>query len=91
MLEKMDEFFDARLNIYDEHQLTEIESAREFYPFTAELLPESAGARVLDLGCGTGLELGEFFKLNPPCLRYGNRSCPGHARRAATEVLRSGP
>ena len=37
MLEKMDEFFDARLDIYDEHQLTEIESAREFYPLTAGL------------------------------------------------------
>ena len=39
MLEKMGEFFDSRLAMYDEHQLTAIESAREMYRFTAERLP----------------------------------------------------
>ena len=39
MLERMDEFFDRRLEGYDEHMLTEIESAQEFYPFTAACLP----------------------------------------------------
>ena len=65
MLEKMGAFFDARLDGYEEHQLTCIEGAREFYPFTAQCLPRFDGARVLDLGCGTGLELGEYFKINP--------------------------
>lgn len=65
MLEKMGEFFDNRLDGYDEHQLTCIESAGEFYPFTARCLPEKEGAHILDLGCGTGLELEEYFKLNP--------------------------
>ena len=65
MLEKMGEFFDARLNGYEEHQLTCIESATEFYPFTARQLPTEAGAKVLDLGCGTGLELNEYFRINP--------------------------
>ena len=50
MLEKMGEFFDSRLAMYDEHQLTAIESARELYRFTAERLPGRPGARVLDLG-----------------------------------------
>ena len=36
MLERMSEFFEKRLNGYDEHMLTNIKSAREFYPFTAE-------------------------------------------------------
>ena len=54
MLEKMDEFFDSRLNGYEEHMLSAIEGAEEFYPFTAEQLPIEDGARVLDLGCGTG-------------------------------------
>ncbi len=65
MLEKMSDFFEARLDGYDEHMMTAIESADEFYPFTARQLPNEPNARVLDLGCGTGLELEEYFKLNP--------------------------
>lgn len=65
MLEKMDAFFEARLDGYDEHMLTEIEGAAEFYPATADLLPKEPGAKVLDLGCGTGLELGFYFAQNP--------------------------
>ncbi len=65
MLEKMGAFFEARLNGYEEHQLTCIESAREFYPFTAGCLPKNADARILDLGCGTGLELGYYFETVP--------------------------
>ena len=65
MLEKMSDFFEARLAGYDEHMMTNIESAEEFYPFTAACLPEEANCRVLDLGCGTGLELGFYFERNP--------------------------
>ena len=65
MLEKMGAFFDSRLDDYEEHQLNAIDSARIFYPFTARCLPMEQGARVLDLGCGTGLELGYYFDLNP--------------------------
>lgn len=57
MLERMELFFEARLAGYDEHMLAEIEGAGEFYRFTAELLPRSPGSEVLDLGCGTELEL----------------------------------
>ncbi len=65
MLEKMADFFSARLAGYEEHQLTCIEGAREFYPFTASLLPRRPGAEILDLGCGTGLELDLYLALNP--------------------------
>ena len=65
MLEKMNDFFDKRLDGYDEHMMTCIESAEEFYPYTAELLPQANGAQILDLGCGTGLELEHYFKINP--------------------------
>lgn len=65
MLEKMGAFFEARLDGYDAHMMTNIQSAEEFYPFTARCLPGEPGAKVLDLGCGTGLELGEYFALNP--------------------------
>lgn len=65
MLERMDDFFAARLDGYDEHMKRNIEGASAFYAYTASLLPREAGAKVLDLGCGTGLELEEFFALNP--------------------------
>ena len=65
MLEKMNEFFEARLDGYDKHMLTNIESATEFYPFTAKQLPTFPRCRILDLGCGTGLELEEYFPLCP--------------------------
>ena len=65
MLERMSDFFEKRLDGYDEHMLTNIESAREFYPFTAECLPKADGCRILDLGCGTGLELEFYFAVNP--------------------------
>jgi tRNA (cmo5U34)-methyltransferase len=64
MLEKMSDFFEARLDGYDEHMMTNIESANEFYPFTARQLPISENSCILDLGCGTGLELQEYDKLN---------------------------
>ena len=65
MLEKMSDFFEARLDGYDEHMMTAIESADEFYPFTAKQLPTLTNSLVLDLGCGTGLELAEYYKLCP--------------------------
>jgi len=61
----MNEFFDKRLDGYDEHMMTCIESAEEFYPYTADCLPKEAGVKILDLGCGTGLELEHYFNLNP--------------------------
>ena len=64
-LERMADFFEARLDGYDAHMLSNIEGAHEFYPFTAQLLPAMSGAKVLDLGCGTGLELEYYFSLNP--------------------------
>lgn len=64
MLETMDIFFENRLVGYDEYMLTNIEGANEFYKFTASQLPMEAESEVLDLGCGTGLELEEYFSLN---------------------------
>ncbi len=71
MLEEMAAFFEARLEGYDQHMLMAIQSAQEFYPYTASLLPPQAGARVLDLGCGTGLELEEYYRINPEAQMTG--------------------
>lgn len=65
MLERMDDFFTARVDGYDEHMRQYVEEDSEFYAYTASLLPKKENAAVLDLGCGTGLELEAFFKINP--------------------------
>ena len=65
MLEKMNDFFEKRLDGYDEHMQTCIEGAGEFYPFTADCLPKKSFSDILDLGCGTGLELEAYYKSNP--------------------------
>ena len=77
MLEKMGAFFDARLEGYEAHQLGCIESAQSFYPFTAGCLPRTPGTRLLDLGCGTGLELGYYFELVPTARVTGVDLAPG--------------
>lgn len=65
MLEKMDAFFNRRIDGYEAHQLHAIEGAQAFYPYTAACLPMQDHAKVLDLGCGTGLELDFYFQRNP--------------------------
>lgn len=64
LLEKMSDFFAARVQGYDEHMLQNVQGCREGYLEMAKQLPENTGS-LLDLGCGTGLELDEIFKRFP--------------------------
>lgn len=77
MLETMRDFFENRLAGYDAHMKTAIAAADEFYPFTARCLPAGGPVRVLDLGCGTGLELEAYFRLNPTAQVTGIDLSPG--------------
>lgn len=63
-LERMADFFTARVDGYDEHMLRNVGGCKEGYAKMAELVPEKAN-NLLDLGCGTGLELDEIFKTLP--------------------------
>lgn len=64
LLEQMGDFFNNRVALYED-VMREIHSADVFYPLTADQLPGGVGAAVLDLGCGTGLELEHYFSRNP--------------------------
>lgn len=63
-LERMSDFFAARVDGYDEHMLKEVEGCAEGYALMASLVPAST-KKLLDLGCGTGLELDFLFPLLP--------------------------
>jgi tRNA (cmo5U34)-methyltransferase len=55
-LETMNGFFDRRIAGYEEH----MSPWREHYRWLAQLLPEDSRT-LLDIGCGSGLELDEIF------------------------------
>lgn len=60
----MNDFFAARVEGYDEHMIANVEGCKEGYKKMAELVPEGTET-LLDLGCGTGLELEEIFRRFP--------------------------
>lgn len=74
-LEEMAAFFEKRLEGYDEHMHRDIEHGSGFYAYTAAQLPQTRNAEVLDLGCGTGLELEAYFALNPDAAVTGIDLC----------------
>jgi len=59
-LESMDSFFDARIGGYEAH----MSHWAGHYKRIAELIPADTKT-LLDIGCGTGLELDEIFKKLP--------------------------
>lgn len=68
-------FFAARVEGYDEHMLETVAGCKTGYKRMAEALPDSAKT-LLDLGCGTGLELDEIFKRFPDLFVTGVDLCP---------------
>ncbi len=60
-IEAMDAFFDRRIDGYDQHMLASWEDS---YRTLAELVPAEA-REILDLGCGTGLELDALWRRRP--------------------------
>lgn len=64
-LEEMSSFFDKRVEIYDNHMIKELD-LEVFYKEIANCYSQRRKVtKVLDLGCGTGLELEGLFKNYP--------------------------
>jgi len=66
--EAMADFFDRRAASYDEHMRRSVAEFDEFYRSVAEAIARTKEpTAILDLGCGTGLELGFIFDRAPNC------------------------
>lgn len=79
-LEEMSDFFTARLDGYEEHMAAWREDYRRF----AQCLPDRC-REVLDLGCGTGLELDELLARRPDLAVTGIDLCPAMLERLAVK------
>jgi len=71
-LEEMSDFFTKRLDDYEEHMSIWEKS----YQIFAETLPPDC-QKILDLGCGTGLELDKIWQMNPDIDVTGVDLCQG--------------
>ena len=75
-LETMGGFFDRRVDSYEDH----MRPWRAYYRWLGELIPAQTET-LLDLGCGTGLELDEIFRLHPDIRVTGIDLAPGMLAR----------
>ena len=67
--ERMADFFDARSESYEEHMERSVSAFRHFYEAVAEPIAETdETVKILDIGCGTGLELAAIFERAPNAL-----------------------
>ena len=70
--EKMGEFFKARVNGYDEHMRMNVAGFEKLYTVISDPINSTMRPlQILDLGCGTGLELKAIFKKIPNALITG--------------------
>lgn len=64
--EEMDAFFDARADGYDSHMKRTVTDFAEFYQSIAvEITATTKPIAILDIGCGTGLELSDILAKVP--------------------------
>lgn len=64
-IEEMSSFFDKRAKTYDNHMIKELDLDVFYNEIANCFLQGRKEVKLLDLGCGTGLELEGFFKIYP--------------------------
>lgn len=64
LAEEMKSFFKKRVDGYDNHMLNNVSGCKEGYKLISEYVPNST-QKLLDLGCGTGLQLEHILQKNP--------------------------
>ena len=65
-IEKMGEFFNKRADTYEDHMKETVECFAEYYKDISRPIKETKeNIAILDLGCGTGLELEGIFEKAP--------------------------
>ena len=76
-LEKMNEFFNTRAENYDKHMLVDL-GLDEFYEEIAKQInPAKSNFKLLDLGCGTGIEIERLLAKYPLMSVNGIDLSPG--------------
>jgi len=88
-LERMHDFFNIRAEIYDNHMLVDLGLDAFYEEIANQINPAKPDFRLLDLGCGTGIELERLFMkyplmsavgidLSPKMLRQLKNKYPGN-------------
>lgn len=62
---EMKDFFNSVADEYETHMFEFVQGAKEYYAKTAQFIAQRHPQSLLDLGCGTGLQLDEIFKILP--------------------------
>jgi len=64
--EKMNDFFNKRAASYDDHMKNNVNNFEKYYKMIAEPITKTnERIKILDIGCGTGLELKYIFEKAP--------------------------
>lgn len=71
-IEEMGEFFNKRANLYEDHMRETVELFEKYYnSISNPIVQTDEQIKILDLGCGTGLELEGIFSKAPNCQLTG--------------------